>query len=179
MERMVQMALGLDGPVALRYPRDTTPGEERIHPAERRAMQPGKAEVLVEGGDLVVWAYGALVRQALEAAEELRRTGVEIGVVDARFAKPLDEDLLARHAQEHRWIVTLEEHQRAGGFGSAVLEAWNHLRQPRARVRVLGVPDRFAEHRTTREEQLAEAGLDAPAIVRTVQNLLQTTRVRD
>jgi 1-deoxy-D-xylulose-5-phosphate synthase len=93
-------------------------------------------------------------------------------VVDARFAKPLDLELLGRHAQSARWIVTLEEHQRAGGFGSAVLEALNSMPNATARVRVLAVPDRFVDHKTTREEQLAELGLDTEGIERTVRTLL-------
>ncbi len=175
MERMLELGLRLDGPFALRFPRDNCPGQERIHKSERREMAPGKAEVLVEGGDVVVWAYGALVNQALEASDRLARRGITLGVVDARFAKPLDVELLSRHAQSHRWIVTLEEHQRAGGFGSAVLEALNALPPTPARVKVLALPDRFIEHKTTREEQLAEFGLDADGLERTVRAALQAS----
>jgi len=179
MERMLELGLRHDGPFALRFPRDNCPGQERIHRSERREMTPGRAEVLAdlspEGDGVVVWAYGALVNQALEAADRLARRGVQIGVVDARFAKPLDVELLARHAQTARWIVTLEEHQRAGGFGSAVLEALNALPPTNARVKVLALPDRFVDHRTTREEQLAEAGLDAEGVERCVRALLQTS----
>ena len=85
-------------------------------------MRPGTAEVLLDGRDVTLWAYGALVRHALRAADALRRRGIEAGVVDARFAKPIDEELLGRHLRECRHIITVEEHQRAGGFGSAVLE---------------------------------------------------------
>jgi 1-deoxy-D-xylulose-5-phosphate synthase len=185
MRRMLEMGLRLSGPMALRYPRDNCPGAERIHESERREMEPGKAEVLRDGEtagggapQVAVWAYGALIGQALEAAERLARRGVGVVVVDPRFAKPLDEELLLRQAQSLRYIVTVEEHQRAGGFGSAVLELL--ARQPgpvQAQVRVLGIPDRFVEHRTTREEQLAECGLDADGIERTVDKLLQATRV--
>ncbi|MCK6446395.1 MAG: 1-deoxy-D-xylulose-5-phosphate synthase [Planctomycetes bacterium] len=169
MHRMLEFGLKHDGPVCVRYPRDNCPGVERIQPAERRDMSAGKAEVLVEGGDVVIWAYGALVTQALEVAERFARRGVTIGVVDARFAKPLDEELLARHVQGYRHLFTLEEHQRAGGFGSAVLEAVSRLPQVRASVRILGIPDRFLEHKTTREEQLAEAGIDADGVERAVR----------
>ncbi|MBL8860678.1 MAG: 1-deoxy-D-xylulose-5-phosphate synthase [Planctomycetes bacterium] len=175
LERMLELALRHDGPFALRFPRDNTPGQERIHRSERRAMAPGKAETLVEGESVVIWAYGALVNQALEAAARCARRGLQVGVVDARFAKPLDVELLARHAQTMRWIVTLEEHQRAGGFGSAVLEALNALPPTPARVKVLAIPDRFLDHKTTREEQLAEAGLDADGVERAVRALLQPT----
>ncbi|MBK7877320.1 MAG: 1-deoxy-D-xylulose-5-phosphate synthase [Planctomycetes bacterium] len=177
MERMLELGLELKGPLALRFPRDNAPGAERIHRTERREMMPGKAEPLVEGEQVVIWAYGALVQQALEAAERLSRRGVRVGVVDARFAKPLDVELLAQHAQRYRWIVTLEEHQRAGGFGSAVLEALNPLANAAARVRVLAIPDRYVDHKTTREEQLAETGLDADGIERAVKSLLAPSLV--
>jgi len=177
MERMLSMGLLQNGPVALRFPRDTAPDPEVIHVHERREMEPGKAEVLNDGERVVVWAYGPLVGQALLAAERLRAEGIEIGVVDARFAKPLDEELLARHAQDYRWIVTLEEHQRAGGFGSAVLESLSRLPQANARVRMLGIPDRFVTHMSSRGEQLATLGLDAAGVEQTVRGLYQSTRV--
>jgi 1-deoxy-D-xylulose-5-phosphate synthase len=175
MRRMLAAALSAAGPVALRYPRDTCPANERIPADERRPMVPGQAEVLLEGSDsggVCLWGYGAILTQVLEAAERLRRRGVEVGVVDARYAKPLDEELLARCDQRYRHIVTVEDHQRMGGFGSAVLEAWSRLPERRSRVRILGVPDRFQEHRTTREEQLSAVGLDAEGIERTVAQLL-------
>ena len=185
MRRMLELGLRLNGPLAVRYPRDNCPGNERIPESERREMEPGKAEVLLDGAgsggqppQVAVWAYGPLVGEALEAADRLAQRGIDIAVVDARFAKPLDEDLLVRHAQSFRFLVTIEEHQRAGGFGSAVLECL--ARQPgplRAQVRLLGVPDRFVEHRTTREEQLAECGLDAEGIERVVEKLVLPLRV--
>ena len=179
LERMLSMALGLDGPVAMRYPRAATPDPETIHPDERRAMVPGRAEVLCEGEQLVVWAYGALVGEAQRAAECLRAEGLVVGVVDARFAKPLDLELLARHARDYRHIVTVEEHQRSGGFGSAVLEAWNRLPAPRARVRILGVGDHFVPHMTSRGEQLARAGIDAAGIAKVARNLLGAERTEE
>jgi 1-deoxy-D-xylulose-5-phosphate synthase len=172
---MLEMALAQSGPVAMRYPRDNAPAPERIHPSERRRMRPGTAEVVREAEDaqIAIWALGPLVGEAIAVAERMARRGVDVAVVDARFAKPLDEELLARHMARYRWIVTLEEHQRAGGFGSAVLEAASRLPQVRAQVRVLGIPDRYVEHMTTREEQLAAAGIDADALERTVRTLLQ------
>jgi 1-deoxy-D-xylulose-5-phosphate synthase len=166
LERMLECALAARGPLALRFPRDQTPGRERIPAAERRPMQPGTAEVLREGTEVWIWAYGALVHAALEAAERMAGEQIEVGVVDARFAKPLDEELLGRHLASARLVLTVEEHQRAGGFGSAVLEAASRLPGARARVRVLGVPDRFVDHKSTREEQLAELELDAAGIER-------------
>jgi 1-deoxy-D-xylulose-5-phosphate synthase len=173
MRRMLGCALEQDGPVALRYPRAACPGRERIPEGERAPMAPGKAEVLLEGEELVVWAYGALVGEALLAAERLRERGIVIGVVDARFAKPLDEELLAKHLASARHLVTLEEHQRAGGFGSAVLEAASRLNEGRCHVRTLGIPDAYQEHCTQREEQLARCGIDAAGLERTVMSLLR------
>jgi len=182
MQRMLAMGLAREGPTAMRYPRGNTPGIEVIPAPERQDMRPGVAEVLQEGasGGLVIWAYGALVKEALEVCERLHRRGVEIGVVDARFAKPLDEDLLARHLAQFRFLITLEEHQRAGGFGSAVLECQSrlpHSRAARAQIRVLGIPDRFVAHMTTREEQLAESGIGADAIERLCHTLLAPSLV--
>jgi 1-deoxy-D-xylulose-5-phosphate synthase len=184
MRRMLQMGLAHGGPSALRYPRDNCPVNEVIPPAERTPMVPGRAEVLREvatagegaglagpraAGAAVLWALGPLVGVALEAAELLAAEGLQIGVVDARFVKPLDEDLLARHLSTQRLLVTLEEHQRAGGFGSAVLEFAARLPGARAHVRALAIPDRFVEHMTTREEQLAALGLDATGVARSVR----------
>ena len=176
MERMLELGLRHDGPFAVRFPRDEAPAVERIHKSERREMTPGKAEVLLEGGEVVVWAFGALVNQALEAAERLERQGIRIGVVDARFAKPIDVELLGRHAASYRTIITLEEHQKAGGFGSAVLEALNTLPVANARVKILAIPDRYIDHKTSRAEQLAECSLDAAGVERTVLQLLDRTR---
>ena len=177
LRRMLEAGLAGSGPFAVRYPRDNSPLDEVIPGAERRDMRPGTAEVLREGEGVCVWALGALVRQTLEAAERLRARGIEIGVVDPRFVKPLDVELLSRDARRYRHIVTVEEHQRAGGFGSAVLEALAVLPEVKARVRCLGVPDRFVEHMSTREEQLASVGIDADGIERVVLGLLRASVV--
>ncbi len=178
MRRMLEMGVRHErGPVAIRYPRDTCPQAEVFAVAERREMEPGKAEVLLDGEELVIWSLGALTRQVLEAAARLAQRGARVGVVDARFAKPLDEELLLRHARGYRHLLTVEEHQRAGGFGSAVLEAIARFPDTRVRVRTLGVPDRFVEHMTTREEQLAACGLDAEGIERAALVLLRPSLV--
>jgi len=179
MRRMLEFALAAPGPVGIRYPRDNCPGVEKIHGNERAPLAAGKAEVLVDSseGSVAIWAYGAIVNQAVEAVERLQRRGVSVALVDARFCKPIDEELLAQHLASFRFVITLEEHQRAGGFGSVVLECASRLPNVRAQVKVLGVPDRYLEHKTTREEQLAEAGIDAEGVERAVRNLLQATRI--
>jgi len=178
LQRMLDLAVRHDhGPVALRWPRGECPLDETLPAAERREMRVGTAEILREGDELVLWGLGPLVRECLGAADELERRGVRIGVVDARFAKPLDEELLGQHLRRYRHVLTIEEHQRAGGFGSAVLEVASRLPDARARVRVLGVPDRFVEHMSTREEQLAETGLDAAGIAKSVVGVLRASLV--
>ena len=140
-------------------------------------MRAGTAEILREGGELVLWVLGALVRQAMLAADALLRRGIRIGVVDARFAKPLDEELFCKHLRAYRHVVAIEEHQRAGGFGSALLEVASRLPDAKARVKVLGVPDRFVEHMSSRDEQLAAAGLDAEGIEKSVVAVLRASLV--
>ncbi len=177
LDRLLHFALRHDGPVAMRFPRASSPHQERIHRDERREMEPGKAEVLCEGDRLSIWSYGDLAGVALGVAERLRAEGIEIGVVDARFAKPIDEELLTRESKRYRHILTLEDHQRAGGFGSAVLEALNRLPSGGAKLRILGIPDRFVDHMSSREEQLASLGLDVAGVEHVVRGLLISTRV--
>lgn len=181
MRRMLESALRLDGPCALRFPRGNCPAHETLPEGERREMVPGRAEVLREGDSVTIWALGAMTTTALEVAARMERRGVQVGVVDARYVKPLDEELLLEHTRRHKLIFTLEDHQRAGGFGSAVLEAWSRLPLPAdergARIKVLGIPDRYVEHMTTREEQLASVGLDADSIERALLQTLSGTRV--
>ena len=176
VDRVLGLALKQDAPFALRFPRGKVPAHEEVSAHEREPMAVGRAEVLRDGaeGGVVLWAYGVMVSTALEVAHDLASRGVEVGVVDARFAKPVDEELLARHLARFQHVVTLEDHQRAGGFGSAVLEAAARVRGEGrlAPVRVLGIPDRYVDHMTTREEQLASAGLDAASVARVVTKLL-------
>jgi 1-deoxy-D-xylulose-5-phosphate synthase len=179
MRRMLEMGLRYeDGPVGIRYPRDNcVPAETEMIPVPERAeMQPGKAEVLVEGGSIMLWVSGALVRQARIAVEKLRQAGVDVGLVDARFIKPLDEELLSRHLHSVQHVIVVEEHQRAGGFGSAVLEAGSRLPDVKARIRILGIPDRYIDHMTTRDEQLSVAGIDAAAIEKACLSVTRTSQ---
>jgi 1-deoxy-D-xylulose-5-phosphate synthase len=136
-----------DGPIALRYPR----GEAEGVPLPRlpEAIEIGRGEVLREGADRVAFlGYGYGVPVALGAAERLAEEhGVEPTVADARFAKPLDTDLLDRLAAEHELLVTVEENVLAGGFGSAVLERLGDSDMlGRTRVLRFGLPDRYVTH---------------------------------
>jgi 1-deoxy-D-xylulose-5-phosphate synthase len=135
-----------DGPIALRYPRGE--GEGVRVPRRPKAIEIGRGEVLREGDRVALVGYGYGVQVALGAAELLEgEHGLEATVADARFAKPLDEELLADLAEEHELVVTVEENVLMGGFGSAVLESLSDL-ELAARTPVLrfGLPDRYVTH---------------------------------
>ena len=163
LRHMLKTALAFDGPVSVRYPRGSGVGvatSEAMH-----ALPIGKAEVLREGADVCLWAIGSMVQPALEAAQLLQAKGIAAGVVNMRFAKPLDEELLLEHAQRYHKIVTLEEGVLAGGVGSAVLEALDdHELLGKCDVLRLGIPDEFVMH-GDKKLLLRDLGLDLPAIV--------------
>jgi 1-deoxy-D-xylulose-5-phosphate synthase len=161
LRRMFYTALGHeDGPIAIRYPRDNGIGEE--FDPEWTPVAWGKAEVVREGSDVALVALGTMVGVALAAARLLELEGIQATVVNARFAKPLDEETLLGLAARLGHLVTIEEGSLAGGFGSAVLELLSD-QGVEARVRRAGVPDHFIEH-GTRAECLAAAGLTAETI---------------
>lgn len=145
LRHMLKTAVDFDGPISLRYPRGSGTGAPLE--GEPHTLPIGRAEVLREGSGLCFWAIGSMVQAALEAADLLKEQGIDAGVVNMRFAKPIDEELLKAHAAEYGHIVTLEEGVLAGGAGSGVLEALNReeLLQ-RCRVLCLGIPDRFVVH---------------------------------
>ncbi|MFM9009408.1 MAG: transketolase C-terminal domain-containing protein [Planctomycetota bacterium] len=165
LSAMLDWALAHDGPVAIRYPKAAV---ER-HEGPRAVMELGRAETLAEGGDGLVIACGTLLGEALRAAAELRREGLEIAVVNARFVKPLDPGIADR-IETAPWTVTLEENAVQTGFGSAVLEAVNDAGIHCGPIARLGLPDRFVEH-GERSELLAALGLDAAGIASTCRRL--------
>jgi 1-deoxy-D-xylulose-5-phosphate synthase len=135
-----------DGPVALRYPRGSGVGVEI--PKEPVPLEIGRGEVLAEGDRVALLGYGTGVQMALGAAALLQDQGIEPTVCDARFAKPLDAELVAQLSADHELLVTIEENVLAGGFGSAVLEQLCDLGASEALPRLLrfGVPDRYVTH---------------------------------
>ncbi|MEA2312606.1 MAG: 1-deoxy-D-xylulose-5-phosphate synthase [Solirubrobacteraceae bacterium] len=132
------------GPVAIRYPRGEAVGVEI--PTTPSLIEIGTGEVLREGERVAVVGYGTGVGKALEAADLLAERGIDVTVADARFAKPLDEALLASLAAEHELIVTVEEGVLAGGFGSAVWEALSEGGAAAPRILRVGLPDRYVTH---------------------------------
>jgi 1-deoxy-D-xylulose-5-phosphate synthase len=154
--QMLYTATTLPGPSAVRYPRGQGPGVTPV--AEMTALPVGKAQVRREGrGGLLILAFGSLVKSAEIIGERLDAT-----VVNMRFVKPLDEELVLRLAETHTALVTVEENAIAGGAGSAVLEllATCGVQLP---TLTLGIPDRFVEH-GSREDCLVQAELDLPSL---------------
>ncbi len=145
---MLRTAIAHEGPAALRYPRGAAEGVEL--PAEPREIPIGSGELLESGERVALLGYGYGVAVALEAAEILAGHGLRPTVADARFAKPLDTELLERLALGHDLLVTIEENVLAGGFGSGVLEhledAFAERAADRARVLRIGLPDRYVTH---------------------------------
>ena len=167
--RMFQLALEQTTLAAvIRYPKANVP--TNLPPSGDPAIRIGKAEVLKEGDDVAILAYGSMVEEAWRAAALLEKEGVQPTIVNARFAKPLDEEVLRSLASKHHTLVTLEEHALPGGFGSAVCERLADLDITFSRVVRLGVPDRFQTF-GSREQLLADCGLDAKSIAGTVSKL--------
>jgi 1-deoxy-D-xylulose-5-phosphate synthase len=133
-----------DGPIALRYPRGAGIGVPL--PREPRPIRIGTGEVLREGSRVALLGYGTGVPLALEAADLLAEEGLDVTVADARFAKPLDTELVARLAADHDLLVTVEEGVLSGGFGSAVLEEVNDSGLDAPRILRVGLPDRYVTH---------------------------------
>src|SRR4051812_33591413 len=152
-----------DGPIAFRYPRGDGVGVEM---PERGVPLPiGKGRVLREGDRVAILSFGTRLAEALKAAEDLEARGLSTTVADARFAKPLDDDLVLRLAREHEVLITIEE-GAASGFGSFVLQllAERGALDGRLKTRPIALPDRFLDHDKP-ERMYAQAGLDAAAIV--------------
>jgi 1-deoxy-D-xylulose-5-phosphate synthase len=135
-----------DGPIALRYPRGEGVGVPIPPPAEVRTIEIGRGEVLREGSRVAIIGYGTGVQKALEAADLLAEHDLGVTVADARFAKPIDVELMARLAAEHELLVTVEEGVLAGGFGSAVWEELNDRGIEHPRIVRIGMPDRYVTH---------------------------------
>jgi 1-deoxy-D-xylulose-5-phosphate synthase len=170
LQQMVVTGLEHNGPIAMRYPRGNGFGV----PLKSENWEPipiGQAEVLREGNDVLLVAFGSMVYPAMQAAEILMEHGVQATVVNARFAKPLDMDLIAPLAQKIGRVVTLEEGCLMGGFGSAVLEALMdlHILVP---VQRIGVPDVLVEHASP-EQSFAELGLTSGQISDRILSAIQ------
>jgi 1-deoxy-D-xylulose-5-phosphate synthase len=164
---MLNFALNHDAPTSIRYPKANLERHERtVAPIEL-----GKAEVLDWGTDVIYVAFGTLLNSCLKAADELRNEGLSVGVINARFCKPLDREVILRALGDASVVVTVEEGTLEGGFGSAVLECANAAGLNATHVVRCGLPDRFVEH-GERHELFAELGLDVPGLARAAREKL-------
>ncbi len=159
IQPMVDFALGFDGPTSIRYPKTNAETIAREH----QKIVLGKAEVYRWGEDGNFVVFGAQFPDCVRAAERLRSEGLDVGVINARFCRPLDTETIFR-AIDSGFVITVEESTLNGGFGSAVLEAANEAGLDTRLIRRLGIPDRYIDH-GERSEQLAELGLNVDGLV--------------
>ncbi len=169
LQHMLKTCLTHDGPAAVRYPRGVSLGVKMDEAP--KALPVGKGEVLCEGSDVAIVAIGVTVWQAVKAAEKLRAEGIGATVINARFVKPLDRDLIVGVAKRVPYLVTVEEGGKMGGFGSAVLEALSEAGVQSVATKVLGLPDWYIEQGP--QDLLRERyGLTAEGIYESVKALI-------
>jgi 1-deoxy-D-xylulose-5-phosphate synthase len=175
LNRAVRLALSLETVSAIRYPRDNVPQrnfEETIDPSLQSAAgqewQAGRSRVLRDGSDATVIVYGALAESAMAAAVELAADSIDVEIIDARFCKPLDGEMVSRVLRPGHPVLTLEDHSLQNGFGSAVVEHAVAHGLPTQHITCLGMPDRLIAH-ATRKQQLTEVGLDTAGIAASIR----------
>ena len=180
LNRSLRLALSLDTASAVRYPRDNVPAcnfetviDESLRAAASEEWEVGKSRVLREGADATIIVYGALAESAMVAAQQLEAEGLNVAVIDARFCKPLDGEMLSRVLKPAHPVLTVEDHSLQNGFGSAVLEYAVAHNLPTESLTRLGMPDRLIAP-ATRKEQLTEVGLDPLGIAHRVRDAIRT-----
>ena len=162
---MLKFAVSCGKPIAVRYPR----GEAYDNFKENREpIEMGKSEMLIEGNDakVALFAIGSMVRVSAEAREKLIEKGIDVTVVNARFAKPIDTDMIEKLASEYDAIITMEENVASGGLGEKVVDFVNSSKLDVA-VEVVAVPDEYVEHGSV-DQLRKEIGIDADAVVERV-----------
>jgi 1-deoxy-D-xylulose-5-phosphate synthase len=162
LSEMLEMALSLEGPTAIRYPRGKAKKFEFAH----TPLELGKSEVILEGEDGVIISEGNMVSTALEVCERLEKAGRNFTLVNARFIKPLDEELLVGLSKKHKLIYTLEDNVVSGGFGSSILELLSRLRAD-VDVRIIGFDDSFIPH-GEKEELYSLKKIDSESVFNTI-----------
>ena len=171
LRHMLATAVNFNGPIALRYPRGSGVGVEITEPLHTLPI--GKAEEIKTGSDVCLWAVGSMVDEAVKTAEALAEQGISAGVVNMRFVKPLDTELLVKTALQCKNIVTLEEGTVEGGAGSAVLEELNdNGLVGKVKVLNLGIPDKYIPH-GDKKLLLRDIGLDHDSIVKRIAEFLK------
>lgn len=171
---MLHTCLNTPSPTFIRYPRGAAEGVRIKEKPEM--MEIGRAETLKEGSDLSIWALGPMVGEALRIAERLEEEeGLSVAVVNARFVKPLDAELLCQHAEQVSLLVTMEDNAITGGFGGAVLECLSDA-GIRTAVERIGWPDTFIEHGSSPDALRVAHGLSPEAIHQKIRTRLLTER---
>ncbi len=174
MQGALEFALQSNKPCVIRYPRDVLPEPEQLPVGYNPApFSLGKAAWIRKGSHAAIIAYGSVALDALQAAEILHKTGIEITVISARFAKPVDSDILPALLAENANmpIITLEDNALIGGFGSAILENAQQHKIPAQNIIRFGIPDKFIGA-ATRKVQLSNMGISAKSIADYISNLL-------
>ena len=161
LKAMLHKAIQLNTPAVIRYPRANIP--EGSLDNDCNPVEIGKGEILREGRDGVIIAYGAMVYPSMECADMLAEKGIDVTVVNARFAKPLDEDLIMKVAGKNQIVITVEDHTEVGGFGSAILELLVEKGINTQNIHKMGIPDKFTEQ-GSRDIILKTLNLDAEGI---------------
>ena len=169
LQHMFYTALEYNGPTAVRFPRGTVLGVTMDE--ELKAIPIGKAELLRDGTDICLIAIGGMVENAVKAADILDGQGYSVAVVNARFAKPIDQKLITEMSQKCDMLMTIEENTLPGGFGSAVLECVEVLPSPLIPVRRHGIPDHFVEHGDPNKVR-AKLGLDSAGIAKLAKDFI-------
>ncbi len=161
-----------EGPIAVRFPRGAVIGEDK--PVDSSEIKIGRSSILVDGNDIAIIAVGSVVHPSLDVARELKERNINASVVNTRFIKPLDEELILGLSEKVKYIFTIEENTVVGGFGDAVQELLSS-RGICTPVERLGIPDRFISH-GTREELLDEVGLSREKLVKRIVSILDSKR---
>jgi 1-deoxy-D-xylulose-5-phosphate synthase len=171
MELALEFALGHEGPVVIRYPKDYVPDNSYISASCKKPFVEGKSVTVKRSrkATITIIAYGSVLTQALEAEEMLRKEGILVNVINARFAAPID-DKIVRLLKKGKSIITVEDHTIACGFGSAVLELAAQSNQPINKIKILGSQREFIGH-NSRDTQLFQAGINAEKIVEAAREM--------
>ncbi|TFG37305.1 MAG: 1-deoxy-D-xylulose-5-phosphate synthase, partial [Syntrophobacterales bacterium] len=170
LQHMLKTAVECGGPASIRYPRGGGVGVAIDETPE--ALQVGTGEIVREGNDIAIVAIGSTVYPALAAAEILEGEGIDAAVINSRFVKPLDRDMLCNVALLTKKVLIVEENVLMGGFGSAVLELFEEMAVSGIAVKRVGISDEFVEHATQGELRL-KYGIDEEGIVRAARRLVR------
>lgn len=169
LQHMIYTATRHNGPVAVRYPRGKGTGSSLD--LELKEIAIGKGVLEKDGSDVTIIAIGNMVPVAIEAAKKLGDQSIDAAVINARFAKPLDEELILELTEKTRHVVTIEENALAGGFGSAVIECIADAGMTNVKIKRLGLPDRFIEQ-GSQENLRKAAGIDVESLTSAVQEMI-------